>query len=213
MSFSSSSSSSYSLSTHASRLRNWLAFAGFIFETIFGLTRLMLAILVSSLGINFWQWGSGCFNHFLFKYQVSILRIYDNATTQGGGTWTKEKTHDHGPTFVDIDANVSTAPCHMQSQRPVALESMKVVNSARLPSAGTNTCSHLLKLSTIDLGRTTQYKLSIFHLHVQNESDHETLESNADSLDRNLEDGEIVGSASGSCNIECYGLYFLYLYS
>jgi hypothetical protein len=79
---------------------------------------------------------------------------------------------------------------------------MKVVNSARLPSAGTNMCSCLLKLLIIDLGRTTEYKLSIFHLHVQNESDHKTLESNADSLDRNLEDGEIVGSASGSCNIE-----------
>jgi hypothetical protein len=116
MSFSSSSSSSYSLSTHASRLRNWLAFAGFIFETIFGLTRLMLAILVSSLGINFWQWGSGCFNHFLFKYQVSILCIYNNATTQGGGMWTKEKTRDHGPTFVDIDAKVSMAGIRSMSR-------------------------------------------------------------------------------------------------
>jgi hypothetical protein len=79
---------------------------------------------------------------------------------------------------------------------------MKVVNSARLPSASTNTCSRLPKLLTIDLGRTAEYKLSIFHLHVQNESDHKTLESNADSLDRNLEDGENVGSASGSHDVE-----------
>lgn len=76
------------------------------------------------------------------------------------------------------------------------------MNSARLPSAGTNTCSRLPKLSTIDLARTAEYKLSIFHLQVQNESDHETLESNADSLDRNLEDGDIVGSASGSRDVE-----------
>jgi len=67
---------------------------------------------------------------------------------------------------------------------------------------------NLPTLSTIELGRTTESKLSMYIFYTK-QSDHETLESRAvDSLDTNLEDGEIadtqaaVSGASGSNNVE-----------